>query len=50
MRVRTSPNSKFADIDQIRRTQLAIGEAITIDNDGDESNKSDATLDYIEIE
>ena len=50
MKVRTSPNSKFADIDQIQRTQLAAGEAITIDNDGNESDKSNVTLDYIEIE
>jgi 4-hydroxybenzoate polyprenyltransferase len=39
MKVRTSPNSKFADIEQIRRTQLAAGEASTRDKDEEESNK-----------
>ena len=50
MKVRTSPNSKFADIAQIRRTQLAAGEAMPEDEDEDDANKSDSTLDCILIE
>jgi hypothetical protein len=50
MKVRTSPNSKFADIVKIRRTQLAVGEAILKDRDKEEANKSDSTLDCILIE
>jgi 4-hydroxybenzoate polyprenyltransferase len=33
MKVRTSPNSKFTDIKQIKKAQLAAGEAITIEDD-----------------
>jgi hypothetical protein len=50
IKVRTSPNSKFGDIEQIRRTQLAVGEAITIEDNEEGSIKSDSTLDCIEIE
>ena len=50
MKVRTSPNSKFADIPKIRRTQLAAGEARPEDKDEEESNKSDSTLDCVLIE
>jgi 4-hydroxybenzoate polyprenyltransferase len=50
MKVRTSPNSKFADIAKIRRTQLAAGEAIPEDEDEEEANKSDSALDCIVIE
>jgi hypothetical protein len=50
MKVRTSPNSKFADIAKIRRTQLAAGEAIPEHKDKEEANKSDSTLDCILIE
>ena len=50
MKVRTSPNSRFGGIEQIRRTQLAVGEAIFVDNDEEKSNKPDITLDCIEIE
>ena len=49
IKVRTSPNSKFADITKIRRTQLAIGEAEPKEEDEKEANKSDSTLDYILI-
>jgi 4-hydroxybenzoate polyprenyltransferase len=49
-KVKTSPNSKFADIEQIRKTQLAAGEAITIEDDEEESIESDSTSDCIEIE
>ena len=50
MKVRTSPNSKFADIAKIRRTQLAAGEARLEDEDEEDANKSDSTLDCILIE
>jgi hypothetical protein len=50
MKVRTSPNSKFADIAKIRRTQLAAGEARPEGEDEEEANKSDSTLDCILIE
>jgi hypothetical protein len=50
MKVRTSPNSKFADIAKIRRTQLAAGEAMPKEVDEEEANKSDTTLDCILIE
>ena len=49
MKVKISLDSKFVDIEQIRRTQLAAEEAITIVNDKKESSKSDPTLDCIEI-
>ena len=50
MKVRTSPNSKFADIAKIRRTQLAAGEASLDKEDKEKADKSDSTLDYILIE
>ena len=50
MKVKTSPNSKFADITKIRRAQLAAGEAGPQDEDEEEANKSDSTLDCILIE
>ena len=50
MKVRTSPNSKFADITKIRRTQLAAGEAMPDQEDEEEANESDSTLDCILIE
>jgi 4-hydroxybenzoate polyprenyltransferase len=50
MKVRTSPNSKFADIIKIRRTQLAAGEARPEEEDEEEANESDSTLDCILIE
>jgi formate dehydrogenase maturation protein FdhE len=50
MKVRTSPNSKFADIAKIRRTQLAAGEAEPEEEDEKEANESDSTLDCILIE
>ena len=50
MKVKTSPNSKFATITDIRRTQIAIGEAIIERDDKEGSNYSDSTLDCIEIE
>ena len=45
-----SPNSKFADISNIRQAQLEAGEAINIEEDKDESNESDSTLDCILVE
>jgi hypothetical protein len=50
MKVRTSPNSKFADIAKIRRTQLAAGEARPEEEEEEETNESDSTLDCILIE
>ena len=49
-KVKTSPNSKFADIARIQQTQLEAGEAKNKEGDGDESNESDFTLDCILIE
>jgi hypothetical protein len=50
MKVKTSPNSKFADIVKIRRAQLAAGEGRPEKEDEEEANKSDSTLDCILIE
>jgi hypothetical protein len=50
VKVKTSPNSKFADIAKIRRAQLAAGKARPKDKDKKEANKSDFTLDCILIE
>ncbi len=50
MKVRTSPNSKFADIAKIQRAQLAAGEASTTEEDEEEAILSDATMDCILIE
>ena len=49
MKVRTSPNSKFADINKIRKAQIEAREAGIIEDDKEEANKSDSTLDCIEI-
>jgi hypothetical protein len=49
-KVRTSPNSKFVDIEKIRRAQIEVGEAEIIEDDREEANESDSTLDCIEIE
>lgn len=50
MKVRTSPNSKFADITKIQRAQLAAGEAGTTEEDEEEAILSDSTMDCILIE
>ena len=50
MKVKTSLNSKFADITKIRKTQLAAGEARPEEKDEEEASKSDSTLDCILIE
>jgi hypothetical protein len=50
MKVKTSPNSKFADIVKIRGAQLAAGEAVLKDEDKDKANESNTTLDCILIE
>ena len=50
MKVKTSPNSKFASISDIRRAQIAAGEAINEKDDEERSIYSDSTLDCIEIE
>jgi hypothetical protein len=44
MKVKTSLNSKFADI------VFAAGEAVLKDEDEDKANESDSTLDCILIE
>jgi hypothetical protein len=49
-KVRTSPNSKFIDIEKIKKAQIEVGEAGNIEEDREEASKSDSTLDYIEIE
>ena len=50
MKVKTSLNSKFASISDIRRTQIAAGEAINEKDDEEGSIHSDSTSDCIEIE
>jgi hypothetical protein len=50
IKVKTSPNSKFADIAKIRKAQLAIGESMPKNKDKKEANRSDSTLDCILIE
>ena len=50
MKVRTSPNSKFADISAIQRAQIVAGDAINREEEEEEGNKSDSTQDYIIIE
>jgi hypothetical protein len=50
MKVRTSPNSKFADISNIQRAQIMVGDAINKEEEEEEGNKSDSTQDYIIIE
>jgi hypothetical protein len=50
MKVRTSPNSKFADISDIRTAQIAAGDRQNGDEDWEEDNKSKFTLDCILIE
>jgi hypothetical protein len=49
IKVKTSPNSKFADITKIRRTQIAAGEAMLGKEDEKDANKLDSTLDCILI-
>ncbi len=50
MKVRTSPNSKFADISSIQRAQIKAGETEIEQEEEDSGNKSDSTLDYILVE
>jgi hypothetical protein len=47
MKVRTSPNSKFADIAKIKRAQLTAREAMPKKKDEEKANESDSTLNYI---
>ena len=49
-KVKTSPNSKFADIKSIKKAQIEAKEASIIEDNREEANKSDSTLDCIEIE
>ena len=50
MKVRTSPNSKFADISNIRTAQLKAGDPGNKEEEEEEGNQSDSTLDCILIE
>ena len=50
MKVKTSLNSKFADITKIRETQLAAGDPINEEKDEEEGSASDTTLDCILVE
>jgi hypothetical protein len=50
IKVRTSPNSKFADISSIRRAQIVAGDVVNKEEEEDKGNKSDSTLDCILIE
>jgi len=50
MKVRTSPNSKFADISSIQKTQLSAGDPGIREEEEEGSNESDSTLDCILIE
>ena len=50
IKVRTSPNSKFADISDIRKAQIQAGDSINIDIEEEEVNFSNITQDCIIIE
>ena len=50
MKVKTSPNTKFATISDIQWAQLAAEKASNAQRDEEEANESDSTLDCIEIE
>ena len=49
-KVRTSPNSKFVKIGDIKKAQIAAGDRQIGAEDSDVSIDSDSTLSYIEIE
>ena len=49
MKVRTSPNSKFANISNIQRAQIAARDVQNREEDRKEGNESDSILDYILI-
>ena len=50
IKVRTSPNSKFTDISDIRKAQIQAGDSINIDIEEEEVNFSNITQDCIIIE
>ena len=50
IKVRTSPNSKFVDISNIRKAQIQAGYSINIDIEEEAGNLSDTTQDCIIIE
>jgi hypothetical protein len=50
MKVKTSPNSKFADISAICQAQLKAGDPNIEGDDKEEANESDSTLDCIIID
>ena len=49
-KVKTSLNSKFVNIDNIRKAQIEAEEARTVEENREEANESDSTLDCIKIE
>ena len=49
-KVKTSLNSKCADIKSIKKAQIEAKEAGIVDNNKEEANDSSSTLDCIEIE
>ena len=50
MKVRTSPNSKFVDISDIRKAQIQAGDSINIGIEEEEGNLSNNTQDCIIME
>jgi 4-hydroxybenzoate polyprenyltransferase len=50
IKVRMSPNSKFADISSIQKTQIKASETEIEQEEEDSSNNSDSTLDCILVE
>ena len=49
-KVRTSPNSKFADIEAIRQAQIEAGDREIKEEGSDISVDTDSTGDFIEVE
>ena len=49
-RVRTSPNSKFVNIQAIQEAQKEANEPKNQQGDSEEANLSDSTIDCIEVE
>jgi hypothetical protein len=49
-KVKTSPNSKFADIQAIYQAQKEVNQSQTQEEGLEEANLSDSTIDYIEVE
>ena len=49
-KVKTSLNSKFVNINKIRKAQMEAKEVRTVKHDRKEASESDSTLDCIEME